>query len=262
MESETISQARDLIQGLYTNFVLRDLAGKIVPGSLLAFSFATLFYPPKDIFNAISRKIPWHLLLIGFGFLWGMVLGLQSLAESVPIPIFGYFPNITITTIDQAPDFNFQVATKVMQSFLAQANVEDKLQYERFVVIKEATGNLFIALVISVPFWLHSGWIWWRQRKSLIIAAGDKKALKFRRWHDGIAAAALAVVYAALLFGLHRMHQQHIVRQFCLAAMRLEVPTVPMPSGVDVPSLEAVCGIKVPPRTVPVIPASPPQANW
>jgi hypothetical protein len=261
MESETISQARDLIQGLYTNFVLRDLAGKIVPGSLLAFSFATLFYPPRDIFNAVSRKIPWHLLLVGFGFLWGVVLGLQSLAESVPINIFGYFPSITIVTKDQAPDFNFQVATKVMQAFLAQPNVEDKLQYERFVVIKEATGNLFIAMLISVPFWLHAGWISWRERKPLIIAAGDKKVLKYRRWHDTTAAAALAIAYAALLFGLHRMHQQHIVRQFCLAAMRLEVPTVPIPSGVDLPKVEAVCGIKVPPRTAPATPARPPQAN-
>jgi hypothetical protein len=261
MESETISQARDLIQGLYTNFVLRDLAGKIVPGSFLAFSFATLFYPPKEIFNAVSRKIPWHLLLVGFGFLWGMVLGLQSLAESMPYGIFGYFPDITIATKDHAPDFNFQVATKLMQAFLAQPSVEDKLQYERFVVIKEATGNLFIAMLISVPFWLHAGWIWWRQRNSLIIAAGDKKALKFRRWHDGVAAAALAVAYGSLLFGLHRMHHQHIVRQFCLAAMRLEEPKASTPSGVDLPKLEAVCGIKVPPHTGPVTPAHPPQVN-
>jgi hypothetical protein len=59
-------------------------------------------------------------------------------------------------------------------------------------------------------------------------------------------------LYVGLAYGLHGMHAQHVQRQFCLAAARLEDPTNPIPAGVDAKKLHEVCGLTIVSRPTPV----------
>jgi hypothetical protein len=252
---EVVNEVHVVVQELYTNFVLRDIAGKIVPGAFLAFSLTTLFYPPRQILELLTQRVPWHALLLAGGLLWVVVLGLQNLVERIPYA-FAYFPDVSTATGGNEKAVNFQIATKVMQTFLATADPADKLQYERFVVIKEATGNLFFALLLAAPLWAHYGWV-----------VGSKKRQSERSrhwmpgWHTIAAAATSAIFYVGLCVGLHGMHAQHVERQFCLAAGSLEDPKSHIPSGLDAQKLHLVCGITLPPRSTPTAPTPPGKAS-
>jgi hypothetical protein len=42
---------------LYTSFLLRDFAGKIVPGCFLLFSYALIFSSPREIIKGVTGKL-------------------------------------------------------------------------------------------------------------------------------------------------------------------------------------------------------------
>lgn len=42
---------------LYTSFLLRDFAGKIVPGCFLLVSYSALFLQPREIIKGITGKV-------------------------------------------------------------------------------------------------------------------------------------------------------------------------------------------------------------
>jgi hypothetical protein len=112
-----------------------------------------------------------------------------------------------------------------------------------------------------VPFWAHYGFVRWRNAQDLAFAERRQPSTKLKAWHDGFAIVALSAAYLAVLFGLHKMHFQHVDRQFCLAAARLESSTVPMPAGVDTGKLSKVCGLTLAPRALPQEPALPHEAS-
>jgi len=196
-----------VVQDLYTNFVLRDLAGKIVPGALLAFSLSLLISKPLETLKLLNGKISTVATVVGAGILWVTVLGLQSIAESMGL--LAYFPAVG----DKSGEAAFAEATQLMQQFLANATPADKLQYERFVVIKEATGNLKFALLLSAPFWIYYIVHSWPK--------GKRKASVVALLKAGSTYLCIGF-YTLVLVGVHRMNNQHIMRQYCLAALTLE----------------------------------------
>jgi hypothetical protein len=70
-----------VFRNLYTGFLLRDFAGKIVPGTLLLFSLWSLFRPPRTILAEIKNEVPVFVVLLVAGLAWTVTLGTQSLAE-------------------------------------------------------------------------------------------------------------------------------------------------------------------------------------
>jgi hypothetical protein len=53
---------------LYTSFLLRDFAGKIVPGCFLLFSYALFFASPRYIFKILTDKVSVVLIFWVAGF--------------------------------------------------------------------------------------------------------------------------------------------------------------------------------------------------
>jgi hypothetical protein len=180
---------------LYTSFLLRDFAGKIVPGCFLLLSYSALFVHPGEIIKSITGKISLVSVFLIAGFAWTIVLGLQSLAELVRI--WNYYPS--------AAGAEMTVQAQVAR-FLQLACPEDRQQYERYVVIKEATGNLFVAGILSAP-----AWIWWLNAQLGSVEA--KKAI----WGNArINLRTMIVFFLAVIIwaGLFRMNGEHVKKQY------------------------------------------------
>ena len=201
-----------VFRNLYTGFLLRDFAGKIVPGALFLFSLLCLTRQPKEVFSEFKKELPIFVILLFAGFAWTVTLGTQSLAEG--LHIWSYFagergapslhPQSVIKDLfEPAPDPTFDKDMLEVDDFQRIATEDEKQQYERYVVIKEACGNLFVAALLSIPLWVIRA-VLKRQRQP-----GAHQALSPARMLRVVWCTYLVLV----LVGLHRMHLQHAYRQ-------------------------------------------------
>jgi hypothetical protein len=201
-ELNNMEAMQAIVQSLYTNFLLRDFVGKIVPGAFLAISFATIFYEPNIILRTLAGRLSFVLIVLVAGFLWTITLGLQNVGET--LHIWSYFPRIG----SHSSEASFAIATPLVQAFIHSAEQPDRLQYERFVVIKEATGNLFFSGIIAVPFWIR----WALAQRPRRWDTG-----RFLAWQIKQPKTLLVTLLATtILIGLYRMNTQHVLRQYCL----------------------------------------------
>lgn len=152
-----------VFRNLYTGFLLRDFFGKIVPGILFFFSIASMFWSPSELLKGIKKEVPLLAIVLIGGFAWTVTLGTQSLAEG--LGIWHYFPVCSAPPAVSPVSFwhnlyyggnenVFEACTAMVDKFQIDATEDEKQQYERFVVIKEACGNLFICGLLGIPAWL------------------------------------------------------------------------------------------------------------
>lgn len=218
-----------LFSDLYHKFLLRDFAGKIVPGSILLFSLAAMFLGPRETLAKLA-KAPTVVLVVLAGFVWTVTLGIQSLSES--LGIWAYFPTQTEGAI--ATEQDFAKSTMRIVEFQWCATDVEKVQYERFVVIKEACGNLFVQVLLSAPCWL------------LFATQPYMKSLWASRLNRILAWGVLLSIAIGVIYGLGKMHRQHVQRQWMyadsIAARRSgpapvcwERPVEPAPSNPGAP---------------------------
>jgi hypothetical protein len=167
-----------IISSLYTNFLLRDFVGKVVPGGVVLFSMAILFAPPRKIFRFVVKlPVVGGIFLISVS--WTLMLGLQEVVEVADWNNLllqrdesTYIWNKTedgksYTTCSAFPlqcvysENGKQVGPAICTDaqcvyvenrmlFGRRACPDDKLEHERFEVIKEACRNLLIAVIISI----------------------------------------------------------------------------------------------------------------
>ena len=182
-----------LFSDLYNKFILRDFAGKIVPGMILLYSVGAMFIGQKDTCQIVRKISPVVTALIA-GAAWSMMLGLQAFSEVAGI--WKYFP----TSGSTEPEF-IQKTIRIVQFQWCATDIE-LLQYERFVVIKEATGNLLTVALLSIPCHLF---LW---------AGHLAKGIYERKAMQNLKSCYLAFLVCILLFGLAKMNSQHVERQF------------------------------------------------
>ncbi len=209
-----------VFRNFYTGFLLRDFVGKIVPGVLLLFSICTMYYDPKKLFHYLTKDLPTFTIIFLAGFAWTITLGTQSLADGLRIwryfpeesqaaaivtPQLGFWKNL----LTRGDDTSFDKDTLQIDEFQTKASEDEMQQYERFVVIKEACGNLFISGLLSIPAWL-CGFVARRAASKTKMHRVWKYATK-----SNIALGGLHILL--IMTGLHRMHAQHVHRQFQFA---------------------------------------------
>jgi hypothetical protein len=183
---------------LYTSFLLRDFAGKIVPGSFLLFSYALFFCSPSDILKIATGRVSIVLVLWVAGLAWTVVLGLQSLAELTGI--WQYYPVVSGAEMP---------AQLEIERFLRLACADERLQYERFVVIKEATGNLFIVGLLSTPAWI---WLLIKLFNSM-----ETREVLWSDWTTNSRTIIIISLMAIIMIGLFVMNREHVNKQYNLA---------------------------------------------
>jgi hypothetical protein len=218
-----------VFRNLYTGFLLRDFAGKIVPGIYLFFSVTSMFHSPTNLIKEIRKEVPVFAILLVAGLAWTVTLGTQSLAEG--LGIWRYFP-VGSPPAQMVPsvrvgfwkdlfqggdESSFDVSTAKVDLFQGGATEDEKQQYERFVVIKEACGNLFIAALLSLPAWLVVIFIGNNPRNHSDETNKDRSsartghvwAIRAKKIRNGIG----VLYFVLVMIGLHRMNAQHVRRQ-------------------------------------------------
>ena len=88
--------AENLVDALYSRFLLRDFFGKIVPGLLLLFTLGIVFVSPEDCAPGTCRDIimalPLGVWVAIFGAAWIAAIAVQSFGEWAKL--FRYYPKI------------------------------------------------------------------------------------------------------------------------------------------------------------------------
>jgi hypothetical protein len=210
-----------VFRNLYTGFLLRDFAGKIIPGIVLLFSISTIFQDMRNSAVLFTKKIPVASLILISGLAWIVTLGTQSLAEG--IGVWRYFPAEKQQSSQEKTGFMSQLLgpgdeqafdknTMQIDEFQSKATEDEKQQYERFVVIKEACGNLFVACLISIPA-LFLGYLL-RNPKITTYLQTKLPAYNYLPSGKGV---LLSFYVLIIMIGLHLMHAQHVHRQFSYA---------------------------------------------
>jgi len=133
---------------LYKQFFLRDLLGKIVPGAIVFLALYSII--PKETVSVVSMpdSLDWLLGLVLFAsfMLFGICVQtigeLSGLHSAHPRPLIAFLQNEK--GVKARNLFRERQAR-----FGKEANDSQKEQRERYVYLKEGTGNFALALFIS-----------------------------------------------------------------------------------------------------------------
>jgi hypothetical protein len=163
-----------LFELFYSKFLLRDFCGKIIPGFIVIFvGIFILFLPKSSIREVLNFSFWGWVLFIGVAWITGFVV--QSFGHVIhlinyvhrgkkgKIPkniskIKRIFINVFRFFQCSSEDERQQRERKFNNElqFFQYATTDEKQQRERTVVIKEAAGNGFVALLICLLFLLFS----------------------------------------------------------------------------------------------------------
>jgi len=147
----------DLANILYKQFFLRDLLGKIVPGGLVALSLYSVL--PEAARNAlvVPNGSSWYVGLIWFALLLVLGLGLQIIAEWLGFHSAHPRP-LTICFFRSAKGERARDLFRSRQAdFQKTATEAQKEQRERYVYLKEGSGNVAFGLLFLAAIY-HSHW--------------------------------------------------------------------------------------------------------
>lgn len=139
----------DFAKVLYEKFFMRDFIGKLGPGAVVLVMVGYILYG-KDL--DISR-VPTALLWVaGLPFAYLIGLGVQILSELLglhsasPAPRYILFCKTWFSANTELDERTSLIGTATD----IQWTVNAKEQRERFVVLKEASGNMSMALLIGL----------------------------------------------------------------------------------------------------------------
>ena len=182
-----MGQTRNFFEVFYFQFILRDLFGKIVPGFALLLAVAFSFSPSKALaaYNELSVGI-WIVLLSAS---WTIGHALQAFGESR-----GWILN-------RPKHVHVNIALIREMIFFQIATMEEKWTYERLRSIKEACGNGYLALSLSVLLFAIC---------SLIRALQNNSTLHV---DDILLAVITAILAGGAIWYMRHVHRTHSDRQ-------------------------------------------------
>ena len=143
-----MNEISKIFESFYTDFLLRDLFAKIIPGFIVIATTSYCIFgvnlPSPDTF----KQAKWLIFLLIGGVCWILGFGIQWLGER-------------ISTTKQSPsDYkNSRRRYNLRIFFDHNSSDREKKQAERYAIIKESTGNLSTALILSFCIFLISSLI-------------------------------------------------------------------------------------------------------
>ena len=131
---------------LYSQFLLRDLLAKVVPGLISLYAALSLFIrEPESLLAHLARTSVIQVLVIAYGLSFMVMLLLQFLAERIGlISIFVWRKKSEKRIV------SVKRSLAKARAFELQNDGKDLIlrQRERFVVLKEMAGNYGISLLL------------------------------------------------------------------------------------------------------------------
>lgn len=133
-----MSDLQHVFDALYSRLLLRDFFGKIVPGMIVLVTISLAVFPSNDVLM-FCNKVKFFPALILIGLAWIMAFAIQAIGEKTRlIRYHTYKKNEEFYTI------RFQ--------FHKETEPEERQELERLIVIKEACGNCYVALLFCTAF--------------------------------------------------------------------------------------------------------------
>jgi hypothetical protein len=144
-----------LFDHFYTRFVLRDFLAKIIHGSILLIGFLLLYESPLEAIKAVDQ-IPTSILLLSIGIAWLVAFVLQLLVIIIDM-LANYTFKLFRSRIskDEKSQQNRKMLFHTDRVKIWRYSTDDeKRLLERYIVIREATGNgsmssLSVGLIFS-----------------------------------------------------------------------------------------------------------------
>lgn len=227
--TDTLEKAPRDLNGLfgafYEKFLLRDYFGKVIPGFMALAAVSTLLTSPKGTIEYLS-SMSFGAWFIALGIAWIAGVAIQSFGDTSGLILYYRKPKAEIAVLSRC------IAKKEIEQFYVQKEFvktsdgkvigpitetdsdfytfwtlfdqcttklpEKKQQRERYVVLKEACGNTYVALIFVFLIIVLRD----------LINISDIEGLKD--------VAVLASELGAVAFGsytLCRMHFIHVRRQ-------------------------------------------------
>lgn len=178
----------NLINALYSKLLLRDVFAKITPGAILLLSVWHSFSDFNTIFEFLSKHSNW-LWLIYLGVSWLTAFAIQSLGEKIGL--------IRLYTNDINKKDYLDMRYKS-----DGCPVLERQQRERFAIIKEACGNGYVAIILSIVV----------IALDTIITCGFGSVCNVLKnnWHVVILGFILISFLARMHFEMVEKHQEYI----------------------------------------------------
>jgi len=160
-----VKEISALARVLYDDFFKRDLLGKIGPGSLAAAAVLETCHLDISQFQ-ILKDWPWFSLVVLLPTLYVLGLGLQIAGELIGVhsasPRPRYFLYFRTKGKWRKTNDDFDKRLQLIKNLARDKWLPDaSKQRERFVVLKEASGNMAIATIIVFVCLLKSQLVWW-----------------------------------------------------------------------------------------------------
>lgn len=158
---------QDGIEKLYTQFILHDIFGKMVPGSIVLFSFAYAISGDLEVFIKGVQHISFYIWLAGLGISWQIGFVLQAMREDMKL----VNPN--------DPNAKSKYETRIR--FYEKATPYEQQQLNRFWLVHDGAANgsssflvaaiiFFVISIISIlTNIIEIKWIPWKGNSGFII---------------------------------------------------------------------------------------------
>lgn len=141
-----MSEVSNIIDSLYSKLLLRDVFGKIVPGIIVILTIAVSL-------SSLSVVIDF---LKGAGFaLWTLLIG-AAWVVAFSVQSFGEFCGLIRY---HRKEIQLKEYYKLRHQFNSLADDRERMQLERIIVIKEACGNGYAALALSLLILFADIWV-------------------------------------------------------------------------------------------------------
>ena len=143
-----------VFDALYTRLLLRDVLGKTVPGAVLLVSlYLTFLSEASDLRSGLNSvtMAPWTFWLATGLLGWVTAFAIQAMGGWLPEKRYLPYIRYSVDPIADALEFHRKLLT-----FARLASDSEKQIFERFVVVKEASGNSSLSAFLSgVGFHRH-----------------------------------------------------------------------------------------------------------
>jgi hypothetical protein len=182
-----MSDIPGIFDSLYSRLVLRDVFAKILPGTIVSAAVAYAALPPDTFFALLDPSLFLALGMMGCG--WLAAFAIQGLGEK-----YKFIKN-------EPPGLNRQQLYERMVEFERKSSPSQQMHAERLLVIKEACGNGYLALSLSVLLTI----LLWPLR---VVATGASLTLR-SSWWPFVPLSILYIVAALSLRFMNRSHAKH-----------------------------------------------------
>jgi len=205
-EGEGVKEIKSIFDAFYSRYILRDLTAKVIPGFIFLTSFSVflifLLFDYYDIDSSVSYIIEFYkgmsfwMWIIILALTWVFGFSIQYVGEK--FGLIRYYPEFMDNEKTQKLD---ESTFHRMYLFLQNNGTnKERQEYERFVTIKEATGNSYVSIMISYIIFI------------LFLLAADYMIFNEKPW----IIIFISMTVFGIIISLRKMHFIHVDREYSI----------------------------------------------